>query len=206
MRRAAAVALVLLAACGPKVSITSSPFEEDDPRAGVPVQRNQFLGWEDRREAPAGPGLRTGTITRSALVAVLDRSPGLFMREFEVTTLMDGNRFVGWQFVQHVGKDPMLRGLDLVPGDVLVAINGFPLSRPDQVWTMWQSLRTADRIIADLLRGDQKFQLAFAIDGAPLPVTTVPPPIAAPSPAPSPATSTPPPRPAAAPPPSSSKK
>ena len=176
MRRAAVVAAVVLAACGPKVSVTPSPFEEDDPRAGAPVQRNQFLGWEERREAPVGPGLRTGTISRAALVAVLDQSPGLFMQQFEVTTLMDGNRFVGWQFVQHVGKDPMLRRLDLVPGDVLVAINGFPLSRPDQAWTMWQSLRTADRIVADLLRGEQKFQLEFAIEGAPLPSPSPSPP------------------------------
>jgi hypothetical protein len=193
--RAVLLTAAVLAACGPKVSVSPSPFEEDDPRAGVPVQRNQFLGWEERREAPAGPGARTGTITRAALVAVLDQSPGLFMRNFEVSTLMDGNRFVGWQFVQHRGG-AALRGLDLVYGDVLVAINGFPLSRPDQAWTMWQSLRTADRIVADILRGDEKFQLVFAIDGAPLPAA----PAAAPPPAPAPAPpTTPTPAPAPAP-------
>jgi S1-C subfamily serine protease len=53
--------------------------------------------------------------------------------------------------------------VDVVPGDVLLAINGKPLSRPDQLQAIWDSLRTANQLTAELWRGSSKLQLSFAI-------------------------------------------
>jgi hypothetical protein len=197
MRRAGAwvvvVALGPLGACGPKVNTTASPYEYDDPSAGAPVQQTQFKAWEQREEAPKGKGLRGGTIDRAVLLAALDAGPGTFLRQLEVTNSMDGNRFVGWQLVQIVDRQSTLRDLDLVEGDVLIAVNGSPLSRPDQLMTMWDGLRTADAITCDLLRGEDRFQIVFEIQP---PIGRVPPDLTtttvAPAPAPAaPATPTP---------------
>lgn len=155
--------LALVAACGPKVAPSPLAFDEElesrtiEPTEPAPVE-------VERPEAPAGKGLRTGTIDRARLIAVLDNGPGAFLRQLEITPRMDGNRFVGWQLVQLLDRDGPLVDVDVVPGDVLLAVNGKPLSRPDQLQTVWEKLRTANELRAQLWRGDGKFELAFAIE------------------------------------------
>lgn len=153
----------VLAACGPKVAPRASAFDEElaaeqaqpapPPAAPAP-----------RPEAPAGKGLRSGTIERTKLIAVLDSGPGAFLRQLEVAPKMDGNRFVGWQLIQVLDHNGPLVDVDVVPGDVLLAINGKPLSRPDQLQALWESLRTANELRAQLWRGDARLELAFAIE------------------------------------------
>jgi S1-C subfamily serine protease len=76
---------------------------------------------------------------------------------------MNGERFVGWQLVQLVDRSGPLVDVDVVPGDVLLAINGQPISKPDQLQRVWDSLRTANTVTAQLWRGEAKFDLAFTI-------------------------------------------
>ena len=95
---------------------------------------------------------------------MLDGGPGTFLRQLEVTPRMDGERFVGWQLVQLLDRNGPLVDVDVVPGDVLLAVNGKPLSRPDQLQTVWDSLRTANKLTRELWRGDAKLELAFAIE------------------------------------------
>jgi S1-C subfamily serine protease len=153
----------LLAACGPKVAPKTSAFDEEiatetaQPAPAAPVA-------PARPEAPPGKGLRSGTIERARLVAVLDNGPGAFLRQLEVAPHMDGNRFVGWELIQLLDRNGPLVDVDVVPGDVLLAINGKPLSRPDQLQTLWDSLRTANELRAQLWRGDARLELAFEIE------------------------------------------
>jgi hypothetical protein len=160
----AALALVLVCACGPKVSPAEPSFDEDLGKAERRELPEQAPAEAARPEAPAGKGLRTGTIERAKLVAVLDGGPGKFLRQLEVAPRMDGERFVGWQLVQLLDREGPLVDVDVVPGDVLLAINGKPLSRPDQLQAVWDSLRTANEVRAQLWRGDGKLELAFAIE------------------------------------------
>jgi type II secretory pathway component PulC len=153
-----------LLACGPKVDPRPS-FDEDlgpTQKASAPPQAASPES-EQRPVAPPGKGLRTGTITRARLIAVLDGGPGAFLRQLEVTPRMDGSRFIGWQLVQLLDRTGPLVDVDLVPGDVLLAVNGKPLARPDQLQTLWDSLRTATAVDAELWRGDAKLSLKFAI-------------------------------------------
>ncbi len=178
MRSALLVALVL-AACGPKVSTLPPSFDEDLGERPTPVATDaEPVADEQRPIAAPGKGLRSGTIARDRLVAVLDAGPAQFLRQLEVSARMNGERFVGWQLVQLVEYGGPLHDVDVVPGDVLLAINGKPLSRPDQLQTVWDSLRTANSVQAQLWRGDAKFTLDFAIEP---PVT-----VAQPTPAPAP--------------------
>ncbi|HSD91223.1 MAG TPA: hypothetical protein VLB44_27055, partial [Kofleriaceae bacterium] len=188
--RALLCSLVLVAACGPKVAPTGAAFDEDlESKKAEPVEKAPAE--PARPEAPPGKGLRTGTIERAKLIAVLDKGPGAFLRQLEVTPRMDGNRFVGWQLVQVLDRTGPLVDVDVAPQDVLLAINGKPISRPDQLQTVWDSLRTANELHAQLWRGDGKLELAFAIepkvDPATVPpVPTVPPPAAETKPVPEP--------------------
>ena len=114
--------------------------------------------------APPGKGLRSGTISRAHLIAVLDAGPGAFLRQIEVAPLLDRDRFVGWQLVQLLDHQSPLIDVDVAPGDVLLAVNGVQLSRPDQLQTLWDSLRTANQLNAQLWRGKTQLTLAFTIE------------------------------------------
>jgi type II secretory pathway component PulC len=161
---AVAVALAL-AACGPKVSVPPVAFEEDlEPRRVADVPPGDPLLAAARPVAPPGKGLRSGTIARDRLVAVLDAGPPSFLRQLEVAPKMSGDRFVGWELVQLVDRQSPLHDVDVVPGDVLLSINGQSISRPDQLQLVWDSLRTANQLTAQLWRGGAKLELAFAIE------------------------------------------
>jgi S1-C subfamily serine protease len=155
---------LLVGACAPKTAPQTTPIDEDlgtktaaqDPVAPAPDA--------PRPIAPTGKGLRTGTIARDKLVAVLDAGPGMFLRQLEIAPQLKGERFVGWQLVQLLDRTGPLVDVDVVPGDVLLAINGKPLSRPDQLQSVWDSLRTANQVTAQMWRGKAQFELQFAIE------------------------------------------
>ncbi|MBA3453389.1 MAG: hypothetical protein H0T42_09890 [Deltaproteobacteria bacterium] len=169
-----ALLLAALVACAPKVSTLPPSFDEDlGDQAPVPTD-SEPLTDEQRPVATPGKVLRAGTIARDRLVAVLDAGPAQFLRQLEVTPRLNGERFVGWQLVQLLDHTGPLHDVDVVPGDVLLAINGKPLSRPDQLQTMWESLRTANVVQAQLWRGDAKFTLDFAIEPAVTEMTPAP--------------------------------
>jgi hypothetical protein len=153
------------AACAPKVQPAKPEADVDLPsaRAKQPVEAEAPPAVA-RPEAPPGKGLRTGTISRARLVAILDAGPGTFLRQLEVMPKKQGERFVGWELVQLVDKQSPLFDVDLVVGDVLLAINGKPISRPDQLQTVWESLRTASELTAQLWRGEGQLTLAFKIE------------------------------------------
>lgn len=161
----AAVLAALLAACAPKVSTTPTAFDEDlgpSRPAAAPVQNELTIA---RPIAPPGKGLRSGTIARARLLAVLDAGPGAFLRQLEVTAKMSGDRFVGWELVQLVGsQENPLYDLDLAPGDVLLTLNGKPISRPDELQSIWDGLRTADTVTAQLWRGQAALTIRFAVE------------------------------------------
>lgn len=153
---------IACAACGPKVTAAPSFDEDLGPKQTtaptVPAEA-------PRAVAPPGKGQRTGTIERAKLVAVLDAGPAAFLRQIEVAPhLKDGNRFLGWELVQLVDQKSALYDVDLVPGDVLLAINGKAIARPDQLQQLWDSLRTANAVSAQLWRGDKQLTLEFAIE------------------------------------------
>jgi S1-C subfamily serine protease len=160
--------VILLAACSPRPIGPSHPAVDDveDHEAASPPAAAMPTSDAQRAVAPPGKGLRTGTIERAHLLAVLDAGPGTFLRQVEVAPRLSGDRFVGWQLVQLLDHSGPLRDVDLVPGDILLAINEQPISRPEQLQVVWDSLRSANAVVARLWRGDQKLELRFAVEPA----------------------------------------
>lgn len=183
--------LLALSACAPKVMAPA--FEEDDPRAArdpkaAPAgerEGDRLLGGEEaaapttpapapadqlppaasraRPLAPLGKGQRTGAIDRLALLRVLDAGPGGLLRSVELSPSFEGSRFLGWRLDQIVDATSPLAAVDLLTGDILLAVNRRPIARPEHVMAIWQELRGADELICQVWRGDAAFELRFAI-------------------------------------------
>ena len=172
-------ALALIAACAPVVD-PRSPFDEDDPRAlsedrPPPTPADPpTRATADEDAAPPGPiaipgtGARTGTIERATLRLVLDAGPATFLQWFEIEPVTSGGVFVGWRLVQVLPGGRSLTALDLLPGDVLVAVNGRKMVKPDDLGELWLDLYAAPAITVDLRRGDETVTIRFTISGAPL--------------------------------------
>ena len=95
-------AVLVLAACAPKVATTPSFDEElETRRAPAPAEAPA----PPRPEAPPGKGLRSGTIERAKLVAVLEGGPGTFLRQVEITAHMDGDRCFWQQQHESAARD-----------------------------------------------------------------------------------------------------
>ena len=163
---ALALALALALACGPRGSAPRTPDNDLDTRPAHAEAAGPRSSAAHQAVAPPGRGLRTGTIERARLVAVLDAGPASFLRQLEVAPRLSGNQFVGWQLVQLLDRTGPLGDVDLVPGDILLAVNGKPVARPEHLQALWDSLRTANDVTAQLWRGEHKLELRFTIEPA----------------------------------------
>jgi hypothetical protein len=179
IRRALLPTLLLVAAA---VLSTASPKKSgmpDDPFLARSAVRSAESPPEERRRPPRrGPQLQrklpypacpapAGVIQRHQLLAILDRTPGVFLQGVDVTRIptsqLPGGKhywkrpksyssFGGWYLRRFHPGDPCLDRAGLRTGDIIADVNGSPLSHPDDLVRLWQSLRTARRIIVRLYR------------------------------------------------------
>jgi hypothetical protein len=124
--------------------------------------------------APPGAGRRNGAIDRLALLRVLDAGPGGLLRAVEVSPFFEGSRFLGWRLDQIVDATSPLAGIDLLAGDVILAVNRRPIARPEHVMAIWQDLRAADEVVCQVWRGAAAFELRFAITPKATPAQAAP--------------------------------
>ncbi len=101
-------------------------------------------------------------IARAALDEVLDAGLGAFLGRVTTAPHMDGSHFVGFEIVE-LRDAPLFEGVDLRPGDVVLAVNGQSIERPDDAFTAWTGLRVASEITIAVLRGGERRDLRFPI-------------------------------------------
>lgn len=138
---------VVLVGCGGAV-----PASETASSEAAPV--------ED--EAPLAPLASEGTIARAELDAVLEQGLGRFLGRVTTEAHLEGGRFVGHRLVEL--RSELFAGVDLLPGDTLVEVNGMPIERPEQALRAWEALRVASELTLDILRDGEARQLRYAIE------------------------------------------
>ena len=158
LRSASLLALVGCAlGCGH--SSARQTYVSDDTTGG------EFAAAHEALE-PTGSSLRvsSGTIRRAAIISVLDRGLGRFLQGVRVDAAKDGKRFVGFRLLDLYSGTPAFQKVDLVPGDVVTAVNTLSVERPEQALRAFESLRTAPALIVDYLRDGQERRLKFVIE------------------------------------------
>ena len=165
------VALLMTAACAPKVEVENpSPFDEDDPAAlsgDAPVETVAAPAPVDRNSTcpprTATTRRRVVRIQRSALIAFLEGEVSSVLRGLEFKARFAGKRFIGWEILRFMPCERRFDGIDLLPGDLVRQVNGRQIARPDQVGDLWKALRTADAVIVQVRRGGEDFELRFEV-------------------------------------------
>ncbi len=97
----------------------------------------------------------SSSLPREVLLQILGRSAGDFLRLVEVEPATDDeSSFVGWRIQRLTGSSPPA-WLDVQEGDIVIAINGMPVERPEDAQRIWEAMRVASEIRIDLTRGDE---------------------------------------------------
>jgi len=109
------------------------------------------------------PRARTGVISRSDLVPVLEGGLGRFLQNVETEPAFHQGAFVGFRIVSFFPGDLEYASLDLRPGDIVTHVNGRSIERPEQAVAVWEALRTASDLVVLYRRGDDDLALKFRI-------------------------------------------
>jgi type II secretory pathway component PulC len=124
------------------------------------------------RAAPAAPAAPAAlaaepdphTLPRSAVREVVAQGLGAFLRHIELDDqpVRAGGKFRGFR-VTLLRGDTFWNGVDLKPGDVITGVNGFPIERPEQALTAFESLDVASELRVAYDRDGQTRELAYGI-------------------------------------------
>jgi len=111
---------------------------------------------------PAAAAQRT--LRRSAVDAAVQQGLGVFLQRIELDDqpVFVAGKFHGFRIAKL--RDPSFwQGVDLQPGDVVTSVNGFPIERPEQAQTAFESLEVASELRVDYERAGQPRELVYAI-------------------------------------------
>ena len=97
-------------------------------------------------------------------MATLSHGMGALLARVQVEPALTNGRFRGWRVVGLAPDDPMWRGVDLAPGDVVTQVNGLPLEHPEQALAAFQSLAIAKELRVSLERNGARREIVYPID------------------------------------------
>lgn len=106
----------------------------------------------------------TGALDRQSLLDVLGRSAGDFLRLVEIEHEADGGRFVGWRIASMPSTAPTW--LDVRVGDVVTAVNGMGVERPEDAQQIWEILQVSSEIRIDLTRDGERRSVRIPVEDA----------------------------------------
>lgn len=107
------------------------------------------------------------TIARSTLEDVVSKGPGRFFERVEVEPAFAAGgagrpRFLGYTIrTFYGGMTPASNGVQV--GDVVTALNGLPVSRPDEFMKVWSSALRQDALEVDVLRDNHPLRFVYRI-------------------------------------------
>jgi type II secretory pathway component PulC len=89
---------------------------------------------------------------------------GTFLTRVQVEPALANGRFRGWRIVKLAPDDPMWRGVDLAPGDIVNQVNGLPIEHPEQALAAFQSLAVAKELRVTFDRNGTRREIVYPID------------------------------------------
>jgi type II secretory pathway component PulC len=113
---------------------------------------------------PAPADVGEHKLTRSGVHDAVSMGLGAFLQHVTVDEqpVRVGGKFHGFR-IAALADGPFWTGVDLRPGDVVTSVNGFPIERPEQAQTAFESLEVASELRVTYERDGQPHELVYAI-------------------------------------------
>lgn len=140
--------------CGSTTSL--EPPVEDSFWTGVRTAKNEAAEVKT-------PKVSGGTLERAEVNGFLENGPVYVLRNVPVTPLLDGEDLIGYQINDFFVDDVRFERVDLQRGDIITAVNQDRLLRPEDLFAVWESLRTAPRLQIDVIRENTLRTLTWEI-------------------------------------------
>jgi S1-C subfamily serine protease len=114
--------------------------------------------------SPVVAGPKDHTLTRSAVHAVVGQGLGAFLQRVELDDkpVRVGGQFHGFR-IAALHDATFWSAVDLKPGDVVTRVNGFPIERPEQAQTAFESLEVAGELRVSYDRDGEPRELVYPI-------------------------------------------
>jgi len=175
MLRGSFLAAALVALVGCHHATDPSP-----PAAAAQAAAVTDAGAADEAAARPAPPRPEGVIYRSELARATARGPAYLLRELGPEPHRIDGRFVGYRITRVFPDEPGLcdRPCDLRPGDVIVAVNGVRIERPEHLAALFAEVETMTELRVDRLRDGRGETRTYRIlpDPSP-PAASGPPPV-----------------------------
>jgi S1-C subfamily serine protease len=119
--------------------------------------------------APAPVGsVADRAVPRTAVHAVVSSGLGAFLERVDLDDqpVLLGGKFHGFRIAalrDGASWSGFWAGVDLKPGDVVTSVNGFPIERPEQAQTAFDSLEVSSELRVAYERAGEKRELVYAI-------------------------------------------
>lgn len=103
-------------------------------------------------------------LPRDLVLRVLDEGPQPFISGIDVEPVFHSGKFFGWRLISFWSESSRYEGALVRVGDIILGVNGIPIERPEDVMGLWTSLRTAEEIRIELIRGGARRVVIYRID------------------------------------------
>jgi type II secretory pathway component PulC len=114
--------------------------------------------------APVVADTRERRLKRSVIHAVVAQGLGAFLQHVELdgAPVRVAGKFRGFR-IAALRDAQLWSGVDLQPGDVITRVNGFPIERPEQAQTAFESLEVAGELRVSYERDGEPRELVYPI-------------------------------------------
>jgi type II secretory pathway component PulC len=114
--------------------------------------------------AVVAPPASDHRLKRSAVHAAIAQGLGAFLQHVDLddAPVRVGGRFRGFR-IAALRDAAFWSGIDLKPGDVVTRVNGFPIERPEQAQTAFESLEVASELRVSYERDGEPRELVYPI-------------------------------------------
>jgi hypothetical protein len=103
-------------------------------------------------------------VPRAALDRVLAAGPGRLLQQVPIEPVFaPGHKFAGFRILSVFGDDPRVLRFGVLPGDVLLAVNGHRIVTPGDLMTAFQKLHGADQLEVSVLRSTTARTFRFPV-------------------------------------------
>lgn len=103
-------------------------------------------------------------LARTSVKAAIAQGLGVLLQHVDLSDqpMLVGGKFHGFRIAE-LRDAPFWQGVDLMAGDVVTSVNGFPIERPEQAQKAFESLESARELRVAYERNGKPRELVIAI-------------------------------------------